>query len=725
MRRPPLRRVLIASLLFSVHPSVAADAPTSERPDLHPVETVEIVGSATVPGLGQPLDRLPVNVQELDADRLRRLGAASVSDALGRAAAGVHVGGTEENPFEPDLFYRGFESSGLLGTPQGLSVFADGVRVNEFLGDVVNWGLVPQDALRSIEIVPGSNPLYGRNTLGGAVALDTKRGFTDPGSEIDAYGGSFGRRRVMAETGGSHGAFDYFAMANLFREDGFRDFSKSAVNQLFTEVGWRRSDTDLRLTYTAVHDELHGNSSAPESLIAEDRDAVYTQPDVSRPDLHFVHLTAARSLRASLKLDGGFYWRTLVLRRSNADAAGDAMGSTESLPGVLRFSKSDETRYGGRAGLRYGERLFGAENDAAIGVEVDRGSGAFSLAEQAGVIDADRSVVATGPSALRTNVDTSATSVGVYATDTFTPASWVSFTPSLRYDRTTLSIEDRLGGAASGSHEFARLDPAIGVTVRPTAAASVFASYAESFRAPTAIELTCASESAPCPLPVAFSEDPPLKKVRARTVEVGVRSTPFPAVRATVAAFRTDLDDDILFVSRSRSVGFFRNVGTTRRQGVEALLDGKLEPLGWFVNYSFTRPTFETSETLPSPVGENAVKPGDIIPGVPDHLLRAGVDGPLPAGLRFALEIAYTGRQFLRTDEANQTPPLSSYVLLNARLEWRRGPLSIYARAENLLDREYETAGSRGANVFAGGRVERFVSPGAPLGGWFGVMLDL
>lgn len=155
------------------------------------------------------------------------------------------------------------------------------------------------------------------------------------------------------------------------------------------------------------------------------------------------------------------------------------------------------------------------------------------------------------------------------------------------------------------------------------------------------------------------------------------------------------------------------------------LLDGRVGLVRSFASYSYTRATFETSETFPSPVGENLVRPGDVIPGVPDHLLKAGFDAPLPQSFRLGFDLGYAGRQFLRTDESNQRPPLSAYVVVHARLEYTRGPFTLFARAENLFDADYETGGSQGENVFAGGQIERFVSPGAPLGGWFGVRVEL
>jgi hypothetical protein len=85
------------------------------------------------------------------------------------------------NDFQPDVSFRGFAASPLLGTPQGLSVFQDGVRINEAFADVVNWDLLPQNAIASMQLLPGSNPVFGLNTLGGALTLSMKDGFRNAG----------------------------------------------------------------------------------------------------------------------------------------------------------------------------------------------------------------------------------------------------------------------------------------------------------------------------------------------------------------------------------------------------------------------------------------------------------------------------------------------------------------------------------------------------------------
>jgi outer membrane cobalamin receptor len=102
----------------------------------------------------------------------------------------VHVNEVQGNPFQMDVNYRGYTASPLLGTPQGLSVYFDGVRINQPFGDVVSWDLIPKAAIASMNLMPGSNPLFGLNTLGGALAIQTKEGRSHPGSSVQVTGGS-------------------------------------------------------------------------------------------------------------------------------------------------------------------------------------------------------------------------------------------------------------------------------------------------------------------------------------------------------------------------------------------------------------------------------------------------------------------------------------------------------------------------------------------------------
>jgi iron complex outermembrane receptor protein len=130
--------------------------------------SVTVVGTTPLPGLGTPLKDVPANVQifgRRDFDRQRPL---ELTDFLGANANSVNVGAAQGNAYQQDIAFRGLTASPLLGAAQGLSVFQDGVRINEAFGDVVNWDLIPQAAISSVQLIPRSNPVFGLNTLGGA-----------------------------------------------------------------------------------------------------------------------------------------------------------------------------------------------------------------------------------------------------------------------------------------------------------------------------------------------------------------------------------------------------------------------------------------------------------------------------------------------------------------------------------------------------------------------------
>ncbi len=121
-----------------------------------------------------------MNIQTASAKDIENSGAIDLSDFMNRNLNGVYVNNNQENPFQPDLNYRGYTASPLLGTPEGMSVYVDGVRQNQPFGDVVAWDLIPKVAIQDMALVPGSDPVFGLNTLGAAVTVRTKDGRSTP-----------------------------------------------------------------------------------------------------------------------------------------------------------------------------------------------------------------------------------------------------------------------------------------------------------------------------------------------------------------------------------------------------------------------------------------------------------------------------------------------------------------------------------------------------------------
>src|SRR3984957_9030606 len=161
---------------------------------------VVVIGTTPIPGTTMDIDQIPGNVQVLTSSDLAREGSPSLTGALNSNLSSVNINDDLDDPFQPDILYRGFEASPVLGTPQGLAVYQNGVRINEAFGDTVNWDLFPDIAIDKVELV-SSSPVYGLNALGGAISITMKNGFTYQGTDLELFGGSFGQRAVTAQFG--------------------------------------------------------------------------------------------------------------------------------------------------------------------------------------------------------------------------------------------------------------------------------------------------------------------------------------------------------------------------------------------------------------------------------------------------------------------------------------------------------------------------------------------
>jgi outer membrane receptor protein involved in Fe transport len=350
---------------------------------------------------------------------------------------------------------------------------------------------------------------------------------------------------------------------------------------------------------------------------------------------------------------------------------------------------------------------------------------------------------------LATSLAASARTAGLYVTDTLALADSLFLNLAARYNEASLTLADRLGTALNGEHRYGRLNPALGTTFHPSPALTLYARHERGMRVPTPVELTCADPNAPCSLPNAFAADPPLAAVIARTSEIGARGALGAHASFTATAFRTQLDNDIQFVSSgggSVSAGYFRNVGQTRRQGLELGLDGRAGHLSLGMHYTLLEATFRSPLVLNSPDNstagglscsacrEIAVQPGDRLPGIPRQIAKLRAEF---GAARYALGVTIIAQsgQYARGDENNRdvNGMLPGFVLVNldGRLELG-GAWSAFVRIDNLFDRAFYSFAALGENVFtapgerfdpsgASWRAEQFRSVGAPRGAWLGI----
>jgi outer membrane receptor protein involved in Fe transport len=718
-----------------------------------------------IPGLGVERDRVPGNVQSATAADLERTGALPLGAALASTFAGAVVAEAQSNPFQPDFSIRGSTVSPLLGLPQALAVYQDGVRLNEPFGDSLHWDLIPENAIARVDFLPGANPLFGLNALGGALQVETRTGWEGAGHTAGLGGGSFGRRSIEAETGGHGDLAGWFGAARGVEEDGWRDHSPSRVRQLFGSFERRAPGTQLDVTATGASNRLVGNGAAPTQLLELDRAAVFTHPDRTENQLGMLTTRGQIGGARDLSLQGTAYFRGSHIDTANGDDSPYEPCSDEELAGFLCEEGEDEPIFDQNGDpVAIGEDpLDATDNSSATGSdgwglalqatmmrplsERDNhliGGAAFDAARSSYRSDtelarltADRGTVGSGTfdaeAAVRLRSEIEHRSLWI--ADFLTVAPRLTVMGSARYTRSAVRLRDRLGAELDGDHRFSRLNPGLGLTWQANDAVTAFVSWTSASRIPAPSELSCADPDDPCRLPNAFVADPPLDQVVAQTWEAGARGDA-RSIAWSAAVFRTVNRDDILFVSSGAltNEGHFTNVGDTRRQGVELGASGALtSTLRWRAAYSHLHAEFRTPLLLASPNhpaavdGEIAVERGDELPGLPRRQTTAQLSW---TGARASVTAAaaYSSERWLRGDEANLLPPIDDYVAVDFGAAYRVGErIMLSARVSNVFDGEYETFGLLGdAEDVLGDDFDdpRFLSPGAPRGVWLGIEVE-
>ena len=662
-------------------------------------EQVRVVGVTPLLGSAIPRTRVPAAVFVINSNEIESRASSSIADLLNERLGTVSLEGVTTNPHQPTLRFRGFTASPLLGLPQGIAVYQNGVRVNEPFGDTVQFDLMPQFAVDRAQLSAGADPTYGLNALGGALALRLKNGFDNPGFRGEFSGGSFGRMTGTAEYGANSGPWGLYVGTTHFDETGWRVQSPSQITQAVADVAFRSGRTDAGITVTYADTNLNGNGPAPVELLAFDRSAVFTFPDITNNRLAFVQGRYNLVVNSTWSIQASAYARKLDRQTFNGDEAEFGMCNDDALPagapadtlchgvdddsdGVLdddddaqaeaqpladiitgrfitrrdatgdgAFNRTDTASDGYGATLQATARgtLGQREHILMFGASVDVADVLFGMNSEIGTMTPTRTVTGSGLFAgvygkggddlFNTKLKTENQAAGLYFSDTLSLTDRSHVTVSGRFNGVHISILDKLGTSLNGEHSFARFNPAVGTVFEATDTVSLFGRYSESNRAPTAAELSCADPAEPCRVPNAFISDPPLKQPVARSIEGGLRGQWTANQRSvdwSISVYGTRIGDDILFVASPKLIGtgYFQNAGDTQRTGMDIEVSGQVARLGWYASYGFVHATFESFLQLPGDEDVNnavtkdgflAVKPGDRMPGIPQHSVKAGI----------------------------------------------------------------------------------------------------
>ncbi|WP_229007408.1 TonB-dependent receptor [Methylophilus sp. Leaf408] len=811
-----MNKTTVKPLLLAIVSAYAAQTAIVKADESLNLQKVEVFSATPLKGIGLPLHKVPANIQMANPTALNNQTGVSIADYMNSNMQGVTVTELGGNPWQPEINFRGYSASSLLGNPQGLSTYVDGVRVNEPFGDVTSWDKIPNFAIGDMQLVPGSNPLYGLNTLGGAIAVQTKNGRDNQGAAIEYEAGSWGRQRALAEYGGvsKDGSVDFLIGFQHTTEDGWRKYSPSHVNQLFAKTGWQSETSKLELTYIGADNKLIGNGLTPEFLLSGDRDQIHTRPDATNNYSHFLALNGSHWLSNDTLLSGNIYYKKSNRSTLNGDGyegsfTDDGLGGSfltgypgitcanpaddcEVIGSVFNRTHTSQNTYGATGQATFNQDFMGKENQFVVGAGYDYSLIRFKQNEEINlsslsesiddgditgtpgsgtVFDPSRAPVTSGDGALGQRQTVGLTgkqyTARLFATDTLSLNEFWHLNAGASWNFTRVDNTDTLRGPASAANNFnsltakdsyTRLNPTVGLTYTPTKALTVYTSYSESSRAPTAIELGCSNPAAPCLLPAALADDPPLNQVVAKTYEFGGRGQLTDNMFWNAGIYHAINHDDIQFTAANTQTGagYFKNIGRTKRQGIDMGVNGFIEKFKWSASYSFVHATYDTDVEFVN--GSNSsgetndgiytARSGDRIPAIPQHQLKLRGQYSVTPSWNVGTNVIGYSNQYVYGNENNSHQSnaaicsngddcatgrgkIGGYFIVNLDSQYNFGNgWKLFAKATNIFDKEYNLAGRLAESLFDAsgtfGAESKTLSllPGAPRAGWIGLRYE-
>jgi iron complex outermembrane receptor protein len=590
-------------------PAPAAPTPTPVRA----LPAFQVVATTPVTGLGFDRNKVPALVQTLTAEDFTRAYSPSVLEALSQRIPGVITTDVQGNGLFQDLRYRGFAASPLQGTPQGLAVYMNGIRINEAFGDTVNWDMIPTVAVGRADVWT-NNPAFGLNALGGAVSFQMKDGFTYQGAESDTSGGSYGRVGGSLQYGVRKGEWALYLAGEGLKDDGWRYQSPSRLGRFYGDLGWKGTDAEIHLVASAADNYFGVVGPTPVELINADYRSIYTWPQTTKNQAQLLALNGRYSITDHWTVQSNVYTRHFKQAHvdgNDADVercsgvAGNPLLNTLCLeddgfpaqpkanfqvlnannqpincpPGTgntcarVPWGTVDRTwtsarTIGGSLQAINDDKIFGHGNYFTIGTSMDRSRISFQANSELGYIYPDLfvgpnaavpgtgQIIHTGANIGFSPVDLGAvnTYYGVYVNETFDVTNRLSVSAGGRYNLAKVAMADHLGTSSdlNGNYTFSRFNPVVGLTYKILPAMTFYTGYSESNRAPTPLELGCSNPAKPCLLEGFLVSDPPLQQVVARTKEIGLRGDSQIAGGRydwKIGWFRTDSQNDIINVA--------------------------------------------------------------------------------------------------------------------------------------------------------------------------------
>src|SRR5271166_3076540 len=661
MRTTPRRWSAFGATLFAV-------GMTGARAETIVLPTFDVIATTPLGGGDIDVSKAPFSVWQTSAQDIQTFNDTTLTGTLARQAPGVTVGNVSGNDFQPNVSYRGFDATPVTGTPIGLAVYQNGVRINEAFGDTVNWDLIPENAIDRTAIVAG-NPIFGLNALGGAVTITMKNGFTWDGFEADLRGGSFSRAQEEFQFGRQVGNNSVYLAATQINDGGWRVAEASQLTNFYGDVGYKANGFESHLQLTAGNTQFGAAAYTPLQELQNNWGSVYTVPQTTENQMAMLAWTGNYAYSNTLSFQGGLYFRAFNQQHVdgnstdvtpcppfsclNGSPVHDTLGGIIpdiSQNGAIDLGEIDrnwtQSRVvGGTLQAVDTDKIFSHDNTLTVGASLDYGWTRFNGNSQLGIVPGfvNNNLFVQGypyiidePDSFLNPISVNATNLytGLYALDTFNATDRLTLTGGARFNFAGINLEGENGALLNGYSTFFHLNPVVGLTYKITPDINFYAGYAMSNRAPTPLELGCADPNHPCIIDNFLSSDPKLQQVVGQTFETGFRGQndfgQYGKLQWSAGLFRTTLANDILpLQSLANGFGYYANVGTTLRQGAELSAQWTGDRWTAYANYTYINAVYLTTFLEPSPFNPSAnaaglipITNGTPIAGIPRNTLK-------------------------------------------------------------------------------------------------------
>ncbi|HEX8848860.1 MAG TPA: TonB-dependent receptor [Gemmatimonadaceae bacterium] len=649
--------------------SVRVDAAVSTTADivLEPIaattlSAVTVIGSrGDIAETRSRLQTVPGSVALIEPAAIRATRQANLADVL-RFTPGVYVQSRFGAADESQISVRG---SGLRSNfhARGINLLVNGMPYRNADGftDFESLELLTTEA---IEVYKGANALrYGGSTLGGAINLDTKTGYTASPVGVFAEGGSYGYRKAQLSSGARRGGFDYYASYARTSLDGYRDWSSNRRDRLNLHAGYRLSPTvDTRAFYIFAHVQEHLPGSLTASQISADPRAADSTNVANRwgrdYDLHHLGVQLRAQLSATQRLEISPY-----LQFRNIDHP------------IFQVISQISHDFGME--MRY-------ENTTAIAARDNR----FTIGVQpAWLTMQNRQYVNVRGShgALTRDERDRVGSLAGYFEDALSVTRRLTLTAGGRYDHSVRRVADYFlsNGDQSDRRVYTPITPRFGA-LYALGETQLFANASRTVEPPLLLELT------------SFGNQGGFNRLDAQDAwqfELGARRRA-AAISWEVAAYDVELRDEIVnlnvqpFPNAPFTVPTYRNVPRSRHRGVEVGIAGELARSLLAHGATSDRITYQASYTYARYLYlRDATFAGHEIPGAPRHYASAQLTYVHPAGLTItpSIEVAPAAYNVNSANTVKNEP----WSNIGIRAEWTFASLggSAFVSARNLADR--------------------------------------